>query len=178
MHASTRKKAIRSLDGMAEIVAKEMLVKGDYVGDEIDADLKAQGAICGGHKYCAIGSLWAGAGIHPKRDVYTYISGDKDVIFSLPGVTNRERDSFLDKHPGLKVAYDALNEAAEDFISEHEVPEELLDRHQFSAAVEALFEGAYADDEWNPSNEGFEGIGSPELLEIIEDAKQRVAAAA
>jgi hypothetical protein len=153
---ATKDKAIQALDGMREIVRHEMLTTGTYIEEEIsNPRLAKSGAICGGHKHCAIGSLWVGAGIKPvKQD---------DCIF-LPGADVPSRRDFLKHRPGLKLAYNALNEAASDFMENKEI----CPASTFDAAIERLFEGCWDDGE---------ALTKRDLLGIIAAAKRKVKAA-
>lgn len=149
---ATRAKALSALEGMRGIVRREMCHPGAYVeADVSNPVLAAKGAICGGRKHCAVGSLWVGGGIRPKVDEY----GD----LVLPGVYEEERRDFLIHRPGLRLAYDSLNNEAQAFINGHDVePNEI-----FSAPIEALFEAEYNN-----------GLTKRDLLSIIAAAKRRV----
>lgn len=137
-----REKALGALDGMGAIVAREALVKGTYA----EPDRKFSDAICHGHRYCALGSLWAGAGHVPKRAQEGY----------MEGIEQEDRDGFFRYRPGLKAAYDALNTATEDFVEKHDLHRHI--DHDFDAPLEGLFEGSL-------------DVGRIELLEIIGNAK-------
>jgi len=99
-------KALDILDGMLQIADNEMITKGIYYKEECERpDLKDQ--ICGGHRACLIGSMWVAALVRPKKLEYW------DEL-TLPGVEyGEDRDEFLKRRPGLRLAYNALNEAAE-----------------------------------------------------------------
>lgn len=152
---STREKALKALDGMAEIVRKERLVRGDYVSK--DFDLTMSTAICQGHRYCAIGSLWAGAGVKVKRHTWHV---------ELPGVYEDDRVEFMARRPGLRLAYAELNAAAERYAKRHRISlNDAEDDEHFAAPAEALFEQR-------------KQVGRPELLRIIASARRQVKAAA
>lgn len=108
----TKQKALKALDGMLEIERNEMLVRGEYISVEIDDELAERGAICGGHRACLVGSLWLGYGVKPEKGTFCW--GEE--FYKLPG-TEDGRAAFLSRRPGLKVAYDALNDAAERCVS-------------------------------------------------------------
>jgi len=62
------------LDRMAEIAANDMLVRGKYFEPFVsNHNLAESGAVCMGHRACAIGALWLAAGVKPGE-------------FGLPGV--------------------------------------------------------------------------------------------
>lgn len=148
-------KAISALDGMREIARAEMLEPGRYIWVEISNPRRVN-AICGGHKTCAIGSLWVGAGI--KMD-----SNDE-----LPGADQSEREAFLAPRHGLRVAYESLNEAAEAFIAKH--PDLRIGlAKSFDAPIEQLFEGHYGERRGGRLTRG-------DLLQIISHAKRLVMA--
>lgn len=153
---STKVKAIAALEGMRQIVRREMVVAGRYVEDDV-SNPRLTKAICGGRKHCAIGSLWAGGGIKARVEDWGH---------DLPGADQDERDEFLRHRPALRLAYDSLNAAAETFIAGHGELE--LDTF-FSAPVEALFEGSYGD--------GDGALTKRDLLAIIATAKRNVAKA-
>lgn len=164
---STKEQALEALTGMATIVKREMLVRGSYVGDRVvNKKLAEEGAICQGRKYCAVGSLWVGAGIKPKVTSFGYAR--------LPGVFEHERDRFITHRPGLKLAYEKVNEAARDYARKNGI-EDILDRTPkyragpWEAEIEALFE--------SKSRRPGAKVGRPELLQIINSAKRKVRAA-
>lgn len=148
---ATRAKALKALDGMREIVRAEMLTAGTYVSSYI-SNPNRLGSICGGRKHCAIGSLWAGYGV--KRGKYGDMAGtDQDV-----------RAHFLRPRHGLRLAYDALNQAAQEFVTKHDG---ISPREDFVAPLEALFEGSWDDGD----------LTKRDLLGIIAAAKRKVRAA-
>lgn len=162
MNATTKTKALDALEGMRQIVDAEMLVHGQYFTDDVDP-LKAAN-VCGGRKYCAIGSLWAGAGVPIKRMVEKDPDGDWDYL-ALPGVEQEDREGFLRRRPALRAAYNALNDAAFSYALKHGLTNKMRPKAEFEAPVEALFESRKVT------------IGRNELLEIIASAKRKVKAA-
>lgn len=68
----TKVEAVAILDRMLEVVDNDMLARVGYVSSTIvRPDLAEQGAVCGGHNACAIGSLYLAAGVQPlKADDY------------------------------------------------------------------------------------------------------------
>lgn len=166
MGPRTVDQALNALDGMYQIVEKEMVVKGHYVTGVVDEALASAGAICNGRKYCAIGSLWAGHGVRAVKDPWA------EWGWNLPGVNEgAERDEFLENRHGLRLAYNSLNEAATEWaeknIASPRGREDVLET--FNAPIEALFE---AEDDFKEDYD-FE-LGRPELLEIIERAENIV----
>lgn len=155
---ATRQKALNTLNGMAEIARSDMMKPGSYVSDKLLVPQRAK-AICGGHHACAIGSLWLGGGVKMVTDKW----GDAE----LPGVSDGViREQFLAPRHGLRTAYNALNDAASDYIDTHQG---LNINYQFGASIEALFEGTEDDNDPQTSQIGIEA-----MLAIIDDAKSRV----
>lgn len=148
--------ALRALEGMAEVVRNEMLAQGRYVRHLTRPDLAASGAICGGHQACAIGALWMGAGIKPRRDVW----GE----WMLEGADDSSnRDVFLEDRPGLRLAYNALNDAADRYVHDHD----LSPTASFSSSMERLFESLDAH--------GYPLIDAHEVFpDLIADAAERI----
>ena len=155
------KKARKALKRMTEIVKNDMLIKEEYVTPDVfSEELAKAGAVCQGHKACAIGSLWLGAGVKMQDNGY----GE----FEMPGVMEGYRERFFDYgHEDVRVAYDALNEAAARFIESNPRVAVSVD-YNYEAEIEALFEGCY--DETNHLAEDWQ-IGRDEMLEIIKDAR-------
>lgn len=156
---NARSKALKALDGMAEIVRNERLIRGQYIDDEFEPEMAT--AVCQGHRYCAIGSLWAGYGVKVKRSKDYW--GEYD--YALPGTSEGDdREAYLKNRPGLRAALEALNEASDAFVEEN--PDALLPDiyHQFNDSIEHLFE-----------NSDEEVVDSDTLLTIIANARERIA---
>lgn len=151
-----RDKALDTLTGMSQIVKNEMLIRGEYVTPVRNRKLADEGAICGGRKACAIGSLWIAAGVK--------VEPQGALGARLPGIYDSQRPGFLRRRPGLRLAYEALNEAAEEYAVEHNKVA-TIKRSHFDSPIEALFESRAAK------------IGRPELLSLINVAKRKVRAA-
>lgn len=175
MDQDIKNKAIAICDGMREIARNEMLTRGTYVTDEIvRPDLAQSGAICGGHQACAVGSMLLAAGVRRRRNEYNNVY--------LPGADVDRRADYLRRHPHIKAAYDALNEAAERYCKRHNIDLgyvsgcitghrriEAFNPKRFGA-MESLFEATnYHDNE--------PVIEFSELLKIITSAKRALLAA-
>src|SRR3954470_25080319 len=107
---STKQKALEILDNMKLIVKRGRLKHDEYVSDEVaDRKLHETGAICDGRNYCMIGTLWVAGGVKPE--IGWGIWGGLNA--TLESVSQPDRPAFLKHRPDLKLAYDALNEAAE-----------------------------------------------------------------
>lgn len=151
MNTKTKESALDALEGMRQIVRREMLIAGCYIDDEIsNARLARSEAICGGRKHCAIGSLWAGYGVKPKwRNGYLYLAGvERDI-----------RNRFTKTRPGLRVALDALNAAANQFAEKNGIRIYGI----YNDSIEDLFEGHYGNK-----------LTKRDLLNIISTAKRNI----
>lgn len=158
---TTEEQAVEILDRMAEIAEREMLVSGNYV-DPFYIDPKMGGAVCGGRKTCAVGSLFVAGGAEVEVN-----RGE----FRLPAANPGNRDDYLADRPALRLAYDALNDAAACYAERTGVR---LDR-SFEAPVEALFEGELGDpfdcSEGSPAR----SAAAHELVGVIRDAQRGIA---
>lgn len=100
-------KALDTCDGVIEIAKNEMLIPGEYIStDIVDPGLKAKGAVCGGHHACLVGSEYLAYGVRINA---------KD----FPGFSWYLRKEFMRNRPGLRLAYDAINEAAHRYALKH-----------------------------------------------------------
>ncbi len=141
------------LDRMAQIVDNDMLVRGDYVENEVTRpDLAESGAICGGHRACAIGSLWIAGGLDPEN---AYVKGTPD-----PFAYDR-RETYLSDKPALRRAHAALCSAAEDYGDRRDLF--VAGDAFWPDPLEALFETGEDDD--GP-------INPRELLTVIDMARE------
>ncbi len=141
------------LDRMKQIVENDQVIHMCYLSEEVvRPDLAKAGAVCGGHSACAVGSLWLAGDIKPVNDGTGF--------YLLPGVLPGERGDALVDHPALSAAYDALNDAAEQYAADNDY--ELFTNRCYEGGLEILFEtGKNPDgDEVNPR----------ELLAVIDIA--------
>lgn len=153
-------KAVTILEGMEQIAERNMLIHGRYVTAEVHSpELAQSGAVCRGHKACAIGSLYLAGGVR-----MTYEKTNSGIMLAnMPGVDEEDRAEFLRNRPALRAAYDALNEAADRFIKRNGVKFP-YDR-TFNASIEALFEEGTLDGR---------SINAPELTRVIKSARRSV----
>ncbi len=143
------------LDRMKQIVENDMVIRATYVEAAISRpDLAVAGAICGGHRACAIGALWMAGGWAPDSDGYSFAnsSGDSSGVFS-----ETYRDEYLADKPALRGAHDALNAAAEAYATE----QDLEVGSAYVSRIEALFEEGFRNGEH---------IDPRELLAVIDIA--------
>lgn len=151
MTTETQESALNALEGMRQIVRREMITTGCYIDEDISSpQLARSGAICGGRKHCAIGSLWAGYGIKPFK---------RSGFVQLPGVHRDTRKRFTKTRPGLRLALNALNAAATEFADKNNISV----YNAFDDNIENLFEGHYGDK-----------LSKRDLLGIISKAKRSI----
>jgi hypothetical protein len=159
MTNTVKQGALDALDGMQQIVEREMVTKGTYVTSYIVVP-ELKDSLCGGRKYCALGALWVGAGIAPVTIAEPDSEIGYDLHIRLPGITSNEREDFLATEPALQRAYNTLNQAAVDYVEDNGTDSEEIDRDTWTSELEALFESDYAY------------VGRDGLLEIIQSARQ------
>lgn len=152
-----QEKALDTLDGMKEIVEHEMIERGSYSTAEIiDRDLYEKGAVCGGRRYCAIGAMVVAYGIPSHQESQGRYPWEQTVDFGM--AVSGGRRSYYKKHPGLDIAHDALNEAADQYAKQYG-----LGMPGGTSAIEDLFES-------NPFFDDTEE-GRVVLCGIIDNAK-------
>lgn len=126
------------LAGLRGIVEREQLDHAGYVSQEVNRELAAAGALCRGHRACAVGSTWLAAGIMPQKTRYE--SGYSE--FSLPGaqLEHGDRLDWLEEqgHDGLRAAYVALCDAAQEYMDERGL--KVNPGWTTAGALEGLFE--------------------------------------
>jgi hypothetical protein len=157
MTNTVKQDALDALDGMQQIVEREMITQGTYVTAYV-ADPELKDSICGGRKYCAIGALWVGAGIAPVFMGKT--EDDGYAHMKLPGIASNDREDFLANEPALERAYNTLNQVAVDYVNRNHIDSDVIDLIAWASELESLFE---SDDAH---------VGRDGLLEIIQSARQ------
>lgn len=178
--ALQKQQALDTLEKFAQIVRNEMLMHGVYFDSDITNEKLAKaGAPCGGHRACAVGSLYLAYGVqfNPNR------------CNSIDGVLPYERATFMKDKPTLKLIYDTLNEEAGAYAvrkglwhkSDLYSPDEDGDGYKPSTGMfEDLFEDYYQgnpDDELVGEPHGFKGdkhINRKDMLQITTNAKRRI----
>jgi len=135
-----RVEALAILDRMQTMVDNEMVAHVGYVNEYVvRPDLKEAGAICGGRNACVVGSLWLAAGAKPRK-----VQGEWGEIVELPGVEPGKRKGYLSRKPELKLAYRALNDAAQAYVDSDDSlvyePECVTE-----GPLEGLFENSFRD---------------------------------
>jgi hypothetical protein len=160
MRTRDKERAIRTLDNMRQIVKNDMLTVGEYITQNIvQRNLAEQGAICGGRKACAIGSMLLAYGDKPVDDGFGYII--------LEGT--EAPSEYAARKPALKAVLDSLNAEAEQFIEKNPSVKRTINNRNaivFEEPIERLFEGAY----------GTELVDRDTMLKLITGAKRRVRA--
>jgi len=157
------------LAGLRGIVEREQLDHVGYVGQEVDWQLAASGALCRGHRACVVGATWLAGGIDPVRTRVGYYF--EHWSYGLPGACadHGDRLAWLEDrgYDGLRVAYEALNEAAQAYMDEHGLTVDSTWAH--AGPLEGLFESE------DPA--GYEGflIEPRDMLVVIDRAEELVA---
>lgn len=126
---------IRIIETVKGIVANDMLARGNYREHHLSRPDLVD-APCGGHRVCAVGSLWAAARVPVDR-----------ATGSWPRIAYaNQRHLTFDAFPALGEAYEALNAAAERYV-ETEASEEIVQDYERStddgdweSELERLFE--------------------------------------
>lgn len=157
MNEKVRTKALSTLDGMAEIIRRERIVKGEYA-TEVD-DPKKSDAVCQGRRYCLLGSAWVAYGAKVDKFWGT-----------LEGVVeDDERADYLRHRPALRAVYNALNNAATRKIEKlpRLTPTQQHRLRQFPSPAEGLFESLY----------GSTKLGRTDLLRLVASARREIKAA-
>lgn len=152
------------LRGLRGIVEREQLDHVGYIGRKIDTELAATGALCRGHRACAVGSTWLAAGIGPVQHQCYGIT-----TFSLPG-THADHDERLawlaeQGYGGLRAAYVALCDAAQEYIDDRGL--HIHAAWHGSGALEGLFE--------SEESLGNHLIEPQDMLVVIDRAEELVA---
>lgn len=169
--------AEETIDRMRQIVEAEMIMHMDYISDDIDHDRQREGAICGGHRACAVGALYLAFGVIPKYE------RDDGTIWnvSLPGTYAPVRSEFMERVPELGRAYRALNTAAEQVMREYAVnhdldPDEMFTadfRHAmaFNGPMESMFEHYWAEED-DRVNDGMTQGDKERMLMMLDRAQE------
>lgn len=105
-------KALSNIDGVIEIARHEQLRQGRYIFNEVNEKLKNEGAICGGHQACLVGSLWISHGVKSTASEFW---GSTEL--ELPGVG--DRINFMRNRPALRLSYNYINDAALRYIKKN-----------------------------------------------------------
>lgn len=158
----TRKKALSALRGTIQIAENEMTTRGAYIRPNAKPALADTGAVCGGHQACAVGSLFLAGGV-PYNIIDTVAA-------------RFQRRGFLtkDENAHLSLAYDYLNDAADDYLDEHGIDREDLSSVGAGTA-EKLFESSVhrGDEDFTKTNDNARKC----LIEVATNAYNNLAAA-
>lgn len=160
-------KAVKYLQHMRVIVNADLLQPGDYfTGEHKETGRvpKLAESLCGGVYVCAVGSLWAAAGMVERNE-------ETNLVVGLRHVAEPDRRKATLADPALGLAYDALNAQAVEFYETHEAFDDSVDdpddasaglrRGAFSAPLEDLFELNYESGR----------IDKSDILELIDNAR-------
>lgn len=155
------------LDRMREIVGREQIVHGLYVGSDVNEDLAEAGTLCQGHSFCAIGTLCFAAG----EPVYRTDTGGIR-RYMVRGAHEGEREKIALERPEFALARAALNQVAEERIlsGDYNYGCDTVGQGTNPDALEVFFENyrAYRGDR------GRRYIDHVDLLGVIEEARERL----
>lgn len=134
--------AIATLNGMTAITKNEMLRRGIYVGsDVVSRRLKQNGAICGGHQMCAIGSLVVSHRVATGATAFTKGGNLIPSVDRILEADSGPRGVKMRRTPGLRLALEFLNAEAEAFIEREGLDRDDLNTF-FEEPIEMLFESS------------------------------------
>lgn len=161
VNASFEERVDDTLVRMRQVVENEMLVHGVYTSATVERyDLAEEDSVCGGKRACAVGALWFGYGSYGRDGAL------------LEGVSSRSH--YFVGHPVLEAAYNALNTAAFDYIHEHDMNADQVEREGESIVggsveeqgwLEILFESGELGDHDQAEEKAA-------MMEIIENARK------
>lgn len=153
------------LTGLRGIIEREQMGHDGYVSREVDRELAEAGALCRGHRACAVGATWLAAGIVPEERSRRGLRP----AFSLPGVEDGHDDrvEWLEGrgYHGLLTAYRALCDAAQEYLDEHGY--QVSEAWAGAGALEGLFESEHDD----PDDDGYL-IEPRDMLYVIDRAEE------
>lgn len=158
MNQRVKDKALKTLDGMEQIIRNERIVHGEYATEEIDPEFQTQ--VCSGRQYCLLGAAWASHGAR-------IIPGKSEL---LEGVAESERKRYLSHRPALKAVYDALNNAAERRLKRGPI----TDAYGYTYTLEEM------QDSYESVAEGYFEDGDPgrsKLIGLVQSARREIEAA-
>ena len=145
MTNDVRLKARQILTSVAAMVRDHRLVRGMYVQKGDNLPTLPAAPLCNGYEACAIGALYMSAGVKPRM-IQDFWGGGE--YLGLPGVDSTDAYVARSRNAALKVAYAALNAAAERELARRKGEWDPEDREYsgFDSAVEFLFEETLIDD--------------------------------
>lgn len=162
------------LAGLRGIVEREQLDHAGYVSHEIDRELAESGALCRGHRACAVGATWLAGGIEPTAHMFKF-GTVQHVEFSMPGTGKDHNDRLAwlrdEGYHGLRTAYKALCAAAQEHMDQRGLEID-SDNWGTAGALEGLFESS------NPSEDGEDDgylIEPRDMLVVIDRAEELIA---
>lgn len=155
------------LAGLRGIVEREQLDHAGYVSGDIDHELAESGALCRGHRACAVGATWLAAGVKPQRD-RAYVP-----YFTMPGANGSHGDRLdwlsVKGYGGLLRAYVALCAAARDYMDARGLR---VIGWEDAGPLEGLFE---SESEGATEDESGFLIEPRDMLVVIDRAEELIA---
>lgn len=158
------------LRGLRGIIEREQMAHDGYIGQSVDLELAEAGALCRGHRACAVGSTWLAAGVVPVQHA-------RYLTFSLPGVegAHGDRIEWLEGqgYHGLLGAYVALCAAALEYMDKRGLS--VSEAWRAGGALEGLFESEHDeyDAEGNPRIYAYL-IEPRDMLVVIDRAEELI----
>lgn len=146
-----RDDAIATLWNMSIIAEADMMMQGIYVDEHVTRPERTK-SVCGGHRACAIGSLFLGARIpmvYLDNATGRSISKDemekrvvdphnRNTFWSvMPNTNVSDRKIAFQEYPYLGLAYRALNNVAMQYVARKD-PQRLI---HFATSTKRPFEG-------------------------------------
>lgn len=161
------------LAGLRGIVEREQLDHAGYVSKEVNRELAESGALCRGHRACAVGSTWLAAGIEPTAK--TLMFGYREhTEFTLPGANGYHNDRLAwlatKSYDGLRDAYVALCDAAQEYMDERGL--KITPSWDGAGALEGLFESEAED---STEDDQVFLIEPRDMLVVIDRAEELIA---
>jgi hypothetical protein len=165
------------LTGLRGIIEREQMGHDGYISWEVNQELAKAGALCRGHRACAVGSTWLAAGVAPHpRSVGGSRSGSK--FFELPGVEGGHEDRLewlaAQGYRGLLRAYVALCDAAQEYMDARGLSVGV--GWKGAGALEGLFESEHDEYDADGGPRGRAYLIEPrDMLVVIDSAEELIA---
>lgn len=169
----TKDRANHILDGVVTISENDQLIHGEYVTSRIvKPELAAQGAICGGHQACLVGSVAIASlrRFDRANDAWLAIQAIRHGLHTDP--TNywfedyEEERKYINRRPALKLAMTALNEAAEAILAAKRQTPKVRDARSHPTPAEGYFE-VYLSGASKPKTHAA-------IVDLVEGARSRI----
>jgi hypothetical protein len=162
------------VDRMETMIANHAIAHMGYATTEVvDDDLAESGAICAGHKFCAMGAMYFAAGV-PLENKWGHMLMEpfRDSVWSP------SRDDAPANNEALSLVRDLCNEVALEMIVSGQF--EKVGHLDTPDALEDLFENYYMPGDGSPTGEGYYGEGYYDLhprhiAQLLQTVRERLA---